>query len=68
MSVLVQAGEFAYDFLADDGWELLVGLIVILPLTFLISQYSDAGAGLFLVLGILATMSVSLARKLPKAR
>src|SRR5579862_8089408 len=35
MSWLVPTAQFVYDFLADDGWELLVGLIIILPLTYL---------------------------------
>lgn len=68
MNWLVQAGAFIYDFLADDGWELLVGLLIVLPLTFWASHYSEVGAGLFMLVGILATLAISLARKLPKGR
>jgi hypothetical protein len=59
---------FAYDFLADDGWELLVGLLIVLPLTYVVSTRSETGAGLLMVAGILFTITVSLARKLPKSR
>jgi len=63
---LIATGAFIYDFLADDGWELLVGLLIILPLTFVVSGYSEMGGGVLMVGGVLLTISISLARKLPK--
>lgn len=68
MNPVRAVAAFVYDFLADDGWELLVGLAIVLPLTFIISGRSDLGAGPFMVLGLLLTMAVSLARQLRKAR
>lgn len=68
MSWLRATAAFIYDFLADDGWELLVGLAVVLPLAFVISGQSDLAGGAFLVAGVLLTMIISLARKLPKPR
>jgi hypothetical protein len=46
-----------------DGWELLVGLLLILPLTFLVGHDSELGAGVLLLIGVLGTLSVSLLRK-----
>ena len=66
MTWLLQTGAFIYDFLADDGWELLVGLLVVLPLTVVVSRHSEFGAGLLLVTGVLVTAAISLARRLPK--
>jgi len=63
---LIATGAFIYDFLADDGWELLVGLLIILPLTFFVSGHSELGGGVLMVGGVLLTISISLARKLPK--
>jgi hypothetical protein len=57
---------FVYDFLADDGWELLVGLAIILPVTFAVSARSDRAAGLFMVGGVLLTAAISLGRALPR--
>lgn len=68
MSWLPAGMAFVYDFLADDGWELLAGLVVILPLTFLVASRHPSGAGLLLVAGVLLAMTVSLARKLPRSR
>jgi len=65
MGWLVATGEFVYDFLADDGWELLVGLAIILPLTHFAAEQSDVLALVVLVGGILVTLAISLARKLP---
>jgi len=67
VSGLTATIAFIYDFLADDGWELLVGLPIVLPLTFVASGYSGVVAGLLLVVGVLLTMSISLARRLPKS-
>ncbi len=66
MKWLISTAGFVYDFLADDGWELLVGLLVLLPLTHFVSQASDALAGIVLVGGIILTVSVSLYRRLPR--
>ena len=60
--------EFIYDFLADDGWEVLVGLALFLPLTYLVSQGSELLAGSVLIAGVLVTMAVSLTRQLPQLR
>jgi hypothetical protein len=57
---------FVYDFLADDGWELLAGLVLLLPLVFFVGRISPAAAGLALVLGLLATLTVTLTRQLPR--
>ncbi|HLG69087.1 MAG TPA: hypothetical protein VK009_01545, partial [Chloroflexota bacterium] len=54
---------FVYDFLADDGWELLVGLVIVLPLTFIAAQQAEALAAAVLLAGVLATLTISLARK-----
>jgi hypothetical protein len=62
---LVATGEFVYDFLADDGWELLAGLAVILPLTYAIHAQLNWLAGLLMLVLILLTLSISLGRKLP---
>ncbi|HEX6512342.1 MAG TPA: hypothetical protein VF157_08590 [Chloroflexota bacterium] len=66
MTWLRATWDFVYDFLADDGWETLVGLVILLPLTYFISGQSSAASGLVLVIGVLLTLAVSLARKLPK--
>ncbi|HLY64646.1 MAG TPA: hypothetical protein VKU60_03845 [Chloroflexota bacterium] len=66
MSWLKAAVEFLYDFLADDGWEVLVGLIVALPLTYFVAHLSAIGGVLLILLGVLLTLSVSLARQAPK--
>ena len=66
MKWLIATVNFVYDFLADDGWELLVGLLVVLPLTHVASQASDALAGVVLVGGIILVISISLHRKLPR--
>ena len=60
--------EFIYDFLADDGWEVLVGLALFLPLTYLVSLGSELLAGSVLIAGVLVTMAVSLTRQLPQLR
>ena len=65
MKWLLATAGFIYDFLADDGWELLVGLVVILPAAHFVSQGSAALAGLVLVGGIILTVGISLYRKLP---
>ena len=66
MGWLVAAGEFVYDFLADDGWELLVGLAIILPLTYAIHAQLTWLSGLLMLALILLTLSISLGRKLPR--
>ena len=66
MSWLSKTVAFIYDFLADDGWELLVGLVVLLPLTHFVSEQSDTAAGIVMVAGVLLTIAISLARRLPK--
>ena len=63
MTWLVRSASFVYDFLAGDGWDLLVGLLVILPLTFVVGHESELGASLLLLLGVLGTLSVSLLRR-----
>ncbi len=63
MTWLVRSASFVYDFLVGDGWELLVGLLLILPLTFLVGHDSELGAGVLLLIGVLGTLSVSLLRK-----
>jgi hypothetical protein len=68
VSWLTATVAFIYDFLADDGWEVLVGLVILLPLTVFVSGQSGTGAGLLLVAGVLVTMTVALARMLPKKR
>ncbi len=70
MSWLTAAIQFIYDFLADDDWELLVGLAVILPLTYLLMSGPDLSwlGILVLVGGVLLTMSISLLRKLSTAK
>ena len=50
--------------MADDGWELLAGLAMVLPLTLLASRQSGLLAAAVLLGGVLATLSLSLARKL----
>jgi hypothetical protein len=67
VSWLTSTVAFVYDFLADDGWELLAGLLIVLPLTYLVSTKSDLAGGVLLVAGVLASLSISLLRKLPKA-
>jgi hypothetical protein len=66
MSRLSTTVAFVYDFLADDGWELLVGLAIVLPLTYVLSARSQPAAALLLLAGVLATITISLARKLPR--
>ena len=68
MSWLKATIEFVYDFLADDGWEVLAGLIILLPLTYFVAPQSALGGGLLIALGVLLTMSISLARRVPKSR
>jgi hypothetical protein len=68
MSWLSTTVAFVYDFLADDGWELLVGLAIVLPLTYVLSARSQPAAALLLLAGVLATITISLARKLPRQR
>ena len=68
MGRLRKAIGFLYNFLADDGWELLVGLAILLPLTYVLMHgLGSSWLGLaVLVGGVLLTVSISLARKLPK--
>ena len=66
MSWARAVAAFVYDFLADDGWELLVGLLVVLPLTFLVSAHWELAGGVLLIAGVLLTLAVSLGRKLPR--
>ena len=65
MTWVIRSASFIYDFLVGDGWELLVGLLVILPATFVVGQQSELGAGLLLLGGVAGTLSVSLLRKSP---
>ncbi|MBV8086677.1 MAG: hypothetical protein JO247_17880 [Chloroflexi bacterium] len=66
MRWLISTGEFVYDFLADDGWELLVGLALILPLTYAIHAQLTWLSGVLMLALILLTLSISLGRKLPR--
>jgi len=66
MSRLSSTVAFVYDFLADDGWELLAGLIILLPLTYVVSGRFHRAGALLIVAGVLATVSISLSRKIPK--
>ena len=66
MSWLVRTAGFLYDFLADDGWELLVGLALILPLTYAIHAQLTWLSGVLMLALILLTLSISLGRKLPR--
>ena len=66
MGWLVSTGEFVYDFLADDGWELLVGLAIILPLIYAVANQLAWLSGVLMVALILVTVSISLGRKLPR--
>ena len=62
MTVLAKAAAFVYDFLADDGWELLFGLAVILPLTYVLHERLSAWSGVLMLAAVLATVAISLAR------
>ncbi len=66
MSWLTSSAAFVYDFLADDGWEVLVGLVIVLPLVHFASEIADVWSGLVLIAGILLTVAVSLLRQLPR--
>ena len=68
MVSLTNVAAFIYDFLADDGWELLVGLAVILPLTYALHERLSAWSGALLLGAVLTTVAISLARKLPVRR
>jgi len=67
MKWLVAAAEFVYDFLADDGWEILAGLAILLPLTLLVARHIQALAGVLMVAGIVLIVAVSLRRRLPRS-
>jgi len=56
-------GRFWYDFLVGDRWELFVGPIVILAVTWLLLGAGVPGgvAGLVLFLGIVAVGAISVA-------
>jgi len=58
---------FIYDFLADDGWEVLVGLAIVLPLTYLAAEWSETLALPVLIGGVLLTMGIALSRQLPRS-
>ena len=68
MSWLSSTVAFVYDFLADDGWELLAGLVILLPLTYVVSGRFHRGGALLIVIGVLATVAISLGRKVPKPK
>ena len=68
MTWLAATVAFVYDFLADDGWELLAGLAILLPLTYAVSHLTELGGGLVMIAGVLVTMTISLGRKAPRRR